>query len=485
MHRSPARASRGDICGSPLSPTQDRTRPCQATANVVLEILETILEEHAEGSDGRLHIDDVRQIIDQFKDAPGRLDTFYDETFDHCRAAAVEQTTSVGERREFAAKVRDIVSRQSGDLALGRLQLVGLHAVRDRLGDRWNAALERVHAVADGVIRHRLSPGDTFLRNSAEDIIICFADLSHHEAWLKAKLIEQEIRERLLGCEEDSTLDGLDLDFETISDVAELATETHEVAASFDDVESETDICALVAKRLEAASQAMHLRADEYMDSLKARWLVEPRLISGCSGAPARLVIADVGRETRHTLDRLLPIVRDDAASLVKIDMLALGAAARFLCQKNTPPDTLLAVSVHATSVADPAAFDQLSAACENMAHEIRDRLILVLADLPKDAGPSTLGEAMRRLRKYSRLQALRLKTPLLDDLLLRSVRIPIFLVDFAAASALLRREPQRMRRLLRDLGEIDARLLVDDVPGPADIDALRRAGVKLWSFRP
>lgn len=473
-------------CGEPKPETESAAthkepnpgRPCQATANVVLGLLQTILEEKSQDCGGQLSMEEIRQVIGQFMEAPGQLKSFYVETQDQCRSSARSE-----EQAGFEAKIRALSKQEPGTATFGRLQLVGLQAVREKLGERWETALERVQAVAESVIRRRLSDSDSFRRGPDDDLIILFGELTGEEAWFKAKAIEQEIHERLIGCEGESVLEALDVDFATLSEAAEVASQTHDLDLPLADGDAALDLDSLVAKRLAQASQSMRQRAQDDFALLERRWRVIARPINVNSSAPARFAIADVDEKTHQILGRLLPVIRHEPEELVKLDLLALASAASFLGEEEQD-QTLLAVTIHAASVIDGAALNHFSKACVQMSPALRDRLILVLDDLPDDWSPAAMAEVLRRLRDFSRLQALKLKLPRLDGQHLRAARVPLLMANYAPTAALLRREPQQLRGFLADLRDSGTRLLVDRVPKPEAVEPLLAAGVELWSLK-
>lgn len=477
--------SKADAVAAVPKPPARQEQPCQATANTVLGLLQSILEERAQAQDGRLSMEEIRQVIGQFMDAPGQLKSFYGENYESCMAAAGPALVGASQKADFEARVTALGGQEDGSLTLGHIQMVGLEKVRARLGDRWETAVERVHAAAEGIMRRRLAPADTFMYNQDGDILICFAELSDEDAWFKAKLIGREISEHLLGCEEASAFDGLDMDFETLTEAAELHADSHDLEMPLAGLEEGVEVGALMLQRLRKARRAMRERAWEYLEQLERRWRLVPRPITVSSGAPARFAIADVDRETGAILERLLPMVGDEAEMLVNVDLLALAAAAGFLGEESELEGALLAVTVHAATALDGAAFNRYAAACAKLPAEIRGRLILVLDDLPGDLGASALGEALRRLSGFCRLHALKLKAPRLDSRHLIAARVPLVLVDYAPASALAKRESPQFRRFLADLRDVGARLLVDRVPEPDLAEPLIEAGVELWSLDP
>ena len=470
--------------GANRSMTRDE-RPCQGTANLVLGMLKTILEEKAREQGGRLLIDDVGKVIDHFMQAPGGLEPFYDDNYDRCAGVAVETARVEGGKEDFESKLRQLAAQSSGPFALGRLQMIGLQAVRKQLGGRWEELAERVQAIAEAVMRRRLSANDSFVRDAKGDVLVCFAGLSEEEAWLKAKSIEEEIRRRLLGEEPDGSLDGFELELETLCDVAEIDSHALGLSAPALGFEGGADLQSLVVEKLDQANDVARRSLEKALEGLGRSWKVEPLDIFVASNAAARFQLANPDSETRIALARLMPIARRDPALLVGIDLLALSAAAVSLGESRLRGGPLLAVTVHAASLADKSAFQRYAAACEALASPIRNRLILVLGDLPRDCSAGVLEDNLRSLRGFCRLQALRLRRPAVGDLDLEAAGLHLVFLNFELAQALARREPARYRRLIEAAKHAGARLLVEEVPDRAAGRKLFSEGIDMWALSP
>ncbi len=482
-HCAPGRPGSADTASSD-APKFDGPdgRPCHATANTVLGLLKTILEERAQANGGQLGVIEIRQVIGQFMEAPGRLKSFYDENREACFAAWAPGNRTVDLEADFAAKVKAQADGDPGALTLGRLQLVGLQAVREQLGERWSSVVERVRAVSEATLRKRLTQDDTFLFEPNGDVVVCFGNLAGAEAWFKATSIAREIRDHLLGCEGESVLDHLAMEPETLADASEVKADVHELPAPLSDGEGEGDLVAMVLWKLEEAERGLRHRARDYLEQLERRWQVKPRPVKAAAGIPARFAMADSDAETRRTLGRLLSMVRGDSQQLVQIDLLAIAAAVDFIGQGGVPNGSLLAVPLHCASMVDGSAYQQLAATGGKLAPEFRNRLILVLDAIPADLSPAGLSEVLRRLRAFARLQAIKLKAPRLDWQHLQAAPTPLVLIDHAPAIAHLRRRPLEVKRFLADVKANGSRPMVDHVPPGESVQALIDAGFELWS---
>ncbi|MBS4045877.1 MAG: hypothetical protein KG075_06005 [Alphaproteobacteria bacterium] len=81
----------------------------------------------------------------------------------------------------------------------GNLQMIGLEAVREALGDSWPKRRDTIHNIVEGVIRDRLDAGDTHYHLENDDYLVLFVQLNHAQAKAKAAAIAQEAERLILG----------------------------------------------------------------------------------------------------------------------------------------------------------------------------------------------------------------------------------------------------------------------------------------------
>lgn len=140
--------------------------------------------------------------------------------------------SAVDDHHDFTEHLRDLVHRR-GQAAVGRLQVLGFQAVRDRLGDQWPRVEDKVTQIIESTIRQRLAASDVFRRFEALTYVLVFGELSAAEARVKAHFIAEEIWQQLFGLEE--TRAAMDVAVVTV----DVTTGT---------VEAQTDIDATLAK---------------------------------------------------------------------------------------------------------------------------------------------------------------------------------------------------------------------------------------------
>lgn len=127
--------------------------------------------------------------------------------------ARAENTTAQEGRdpREFEARLDEITAHQgvAGGITAGRVHMLNLNKVRERLGGRWKRFAERIHAVIKGELKTRLGPRDLFTCVDDSTYVIVFGDCSEVEARLRVALLSEQILEKLLGEAEAKDLSAL------------------------------------------------------------------------------------------------------------------------------------------------------------------------------------------------------------------------------------------------------------------------------------
>ncbi|MBI1216100.1 MAG: hypothetical protein GC185_09820 [Alphaproteobacteria bacterium] len=84
-------------------------------------------------------------------------------------------------------------------ISSGRLQMLGLKKIKNRMGKHWWSLQEAVYGTVEEVIRENIKKGDLYIRYGEETYVLIFADADRTESDLRAKLIADEVRKRLLA----------------------------------------------------------------------------------------------------------------------------------------------------------------------------------------------------------------------------------------------------------------------------------------------
>ncbi len=116
---------------------------------------------------------------------------------DATKTADLKQVTEAG----FESHLLDLLSAQPACM-IGRLNLIGLHQLRDALGKRWEHVQGRIHEKVQSILHKNLAREDVFVRRSDVEYMICHANLSDQQARMKSIQIAQEIMSFFLGTTE-------------------------------------------------------------------------------------------------------------------------------------------------------------------------------------------------------------------------------------------------------------------------------------------
>lgn len=84
-------------------------------------------------------------------------------------------------------------------MAGGKIQVLDLKSIRDRLGSKWPRMSNLVHRYFEAAIKNELSPGDSFATGDELEYLVAFRNTSLAEARLKCLAISQFVCDRLFG----------------------------------------------------------------------------------------------------------------------------------------------------------------------------------------------------------------------------------------------------------------------------------------------
>lgn len=81
----------------------------------------------------------------------------------------------------------------------GKIHVLGLEAIKTRLGDKWGRMSELVHRYFEAAIRREMAPGDSFAHTSELSYLVLFRGATIAEAQLKCSVVAKEVCKRLFG----------------------------------------------------------------------------------------------------------------------------------------------------------------------------------------------------------------------------------------------------------------------------------------------
>ncbi|MDR3534660.1 MAG: hypothetical protein P4L90_29360 [Rhodopila sp.] len=114
-------------------------------------------------------------------------------------AARVPTAERAPMARPMQGRATAVSAAQPTKMHAGKLQLIGLSAVRAKLGDRWEGVREKAMAIAAKAIRRRLTEVDVFAPVNGDAFVVLFIGLDEEHARFKALTIADEIKTLLCG----------------------------------------------------------------------------------------------------------------------------------------------------------------------------------------------------------------------------------------------------------------------------------------------
>jgi hypothetical protein len=116
------------------------------------------------------------------------------------KAGARPSPSDKARLERFESRLRTLAKtgERSGPLVAGRLQIIALSRVKERLGDDWARLAANVHRLTRQILQRRLTDADVYVQ-AGDRYVILFASLTAIEATFKAQAIAREITALLIG----------------------------------------------------------------------------------------------------------------------------------------------------------------------------------------------------------------------------------------------------------------------------------------------
>ena len=125
----------------------------------------------------------------------------------------------------LAEKIQSLFA-QGSTAAAGKLQMIGMSELRERLGARWEKSRDQIMTTVERAINQEMNPGDIYFKIDELAYVILFNDREVHESRLICANIAQNVCRKLFGddenvirvrsltCSADGSLLSQDVDFE-------------------------------------------------------------------------------------------------------------------------------------------------------------------------------------------------------------------------------------------------------------------------------
>jgi hypothetical protein len=279
------------------------------------------------------------------------------------------QRLDAADEAAFRARMLELSRRHSAlaqGLMAGTVQMLGFAQLRERLGPAWEQVRERVHGLAESVIKQHLTSGDLFLKVSDERFIVLFDQASREQGEAKARAVATTLEQRLGGAGEHGSLiqvRAVAIQLDPKLPPAALAT-PQALAQSVQKAEHDSE----VAERQAFARIAATLKI--------AYWPVanlKKRLISMYDAAMPELADGQAPQSPGGT-----------GTFLCELDCFALAKAAEVLARAHLPRHkAVLMAPIHYDTLAARGHRTRYVEVCKALPKGSSRRLLLQIVDFP------------------------------------------------------------------------------------------------------
>ena len=304
----------------------------------------------------------------------------------------------------------------------GRIQLIGLDAVRESLGPRWAALKERAMASAEWVLRRRLGPHDTFSVAEESGFIVRFANISEEEAGFRAAAIGSEIRQRLIGQGESPEAAHV-----FAAAVALPPGKANLPAPDFAEMVKQR-----VGQRLRAIQETARANLARALEDTP--YDAEP-VYSRETSTPVGWCIR-FNSATQRALDVVMAALPAAETATLDQDVMLLGFAQHCLVERALQsPGSMVFVTLSSSVLLVRKRMASCLEACNAIEENQRKQLVLTVA-APEETASRQMNNGLPRLRPFCRLLGIAVDRLEATDVDIREVGAALMLVDASSLTA-------------------------------------------------
>lgn len=297
-------------------------------------------------------------------------------------------------KEQFESQLENIIL-QHPTVTTGRIQLINLEQIREKLGDKWEKKSQVAHQIVCTAIERRLAPDDIYSQYSELAYVIVFANLDKRQAQLKSVLIAKEISLKILGKDvnkdfiEVSTLvakaDG-QATFEKLPTISELVHELEKPLAH-------------EATALEENKDSHPLKNEDIQFVFRPIWFAKQHVISTFLCIPVTSTSNGGYLSSYSVLDN-----PDDTTQIFELDILAIMKVNKELVRLHNEHKTaLFALPVHFETLADHNRRSIYFKKCNTILKGAENQIIFEVIGLPEGVPDTRIAEILSPLKPLSR----------------------------------------------------------------------------------
>lgn len=452
--------------------------PCKGLADFVCDVAKNLLLDECEKNNGNLSSKQIELLFQKLETAPGDLNDLYSRNYNACSAAVVGSfKNSVKLSTSFQRELKEIVGDKAKSFEVGHLQSIGLNNIKKTLGPKWHQISEKIMEISDKCIRDRLTTKDTFVRGKDSDYIICFAELNGEEALFKAKAIESDIIQIVLGEDAQKEFEQLNLDANEISQLTMLTTKSHEIEIEPAEINNGNIYDTLLTKvRSKASKYAVDVK--KILKSISKEGFIVPTQKISLSSKKTANAIACWDDKSEAVIQRAGESLFVDHENLLNLDCINLLASAKYLYENTPSLDFVLTVNIHHATISNKKSASAFLGICNSLNPEIRKHLSFnVISTVYEGKGEELLNNC-NVLLHFCSFISVQFKTPSypINDILGTDFNTIIF--DFRDYILAMRTLRPKMIDMIKYLSAHGTFFIINNVPHNLTKSILKQSGV-------
>lgn len=380
----------------------------------------------------------------------------------------------------FREKIHAARDPETGEVTVGRFQMIGLDSVRKELGPRWEKLADIVGKFAQSTIVAHLGEGDSFSRNDSGEFVVCFARLGQEEAWHKAKEIEEEILQRIVGDAEIGTLARSGAAPVDPSRIADMDSDIRRIQVDPEEIDDTPDLSDLITAKLQAAGQKVKAKLKQVVLEANASCKTVLRAVLTRTGAHAPMQIEDFDDITHTKLEEARNLANGAQDIAAEIDILAMGKAAEYILDNADTDLKPIMVEISYSTLIDRQSLAKICKMCGQLGDFATNYLIPVVKDIPTGVAAGRLDAALAGIRKCSKYQSLYIEESNFRDFDPAGSRFPVVILKYQFIQASAERNAEAVTAFMETLRARKVRVLIDGVPKHEFMEFLNQHPVDL-----
>lgn len=310
--------------------------------------------------------------------------------------------------RDAESRIAAIL-KDGAPLQAGHIQIIGLGALKRKLGDKWPEKRAVIYEVLQSIITRRLSPRDVFFQKSEDEFLLVFAELGADAAKFVCARILQELNLHFLG---NASLAGVTvrtavgvLDGSLVYEKTNMQT----LLANFSEVDASMADTAYFKDGLAAEASLEQTWADKsYRGTSLAGQLPKGLKLGYRPMWDAKREVlstytVDYHQKRGNALVPAYQAIRDEKSIRAMDVSLLRHAAAQLASLIEAGTRLLLCVPVHYETVLSPALLHDYVKECEDIPKHLRQYILIACDQFPAGVPQSKLALISHAIRPYCR----------------------------------------------------------------------------------